>query len=157
MNKKAHSIIILVALAIVIIALSSCTSSRTNLVKNEKVTVELLPSKGNARIFKVFIYQEGGELVVSGRVTRLFKNRPTSRGHVDIAVLSPKGELIGKTSTYYIPRIFRRKGHRGSYFTTRFSVLPPKASTVRLSFHAQRYSVSKTIFDCGDYSALNSG
>ncbi len=138
MNKKAYSIIILVALAIVLIALSSCTSSRTNLVKNEMVSVELLPSKGNARIFKVYIYQEGDKLVVSGRVRRFFKNRPTSRGHVDIAVLSPKGEVIGKASTSYIPRIIRREGqHRASYFTARFSVIPPKASTVRLSYHAQ--------------------
>ncbi len=158
MNKKIYFIEILVGLAVILIALSGCASSRTNLVKNEMVSVERLPSKGNAHIFKVYVYQEGDELVVSGRVTRRFKYLLSSQGHVDIAVLSPKGEVVGKASTSYIPRIIRREGqHRASYFTARFSVIPPKASAVRLSYHAQRYSAAKTTFDCGDNAAVNLG
>ena len=156
MNKKIYFIEILLGLAVVLIALSGCASSRTNLVKNGMVSVERLPSKGNAHIFKVYVYQEGDELVVSGRVTRRFKYLLSSQGHVDIAILSPKGEVIGKASTSYIPRIVRREGqHRASYFTARFSVIPPKASTVRLSYHAQRYSAAKKTFDCGDNAAVN--
>jgi len=158
MNKKIFFIEILVGLTVVLIALSGCASSRTNLVKKEMISIERLPSKGNAHIFKVSVYKEGDELVVSGRVTRSIKYRLASQGHIDMAVLSPKGEVIGKASASYIPRIIRREGkHSASYFIARFSVIPPKGSTVRLSYHTQRYSAAKTIFDCGDNAAVNPG
>jgi hypothetical protein len=158
MNKKIYFIEILVAHAFVFIALSGCASSRTNLVKKEMISIERSPSKGNVHIFRVSVDQEGDELVVSGRVTRRIKYRLPSQGHIDIAVFSPKDEVIGKASTSYIPRIIRREGqHRASYFTARFSVIPPKGSTVRLSYHTQRNSAAKTIFDCGDNAAVNPG
>lgn len=142
-NKKIYFIEILVGLAVGLIALSGCASSRTNLVKKEMISIERLPSKGNAHIFKVSVYKEGDELVVSGRVTRSIKYRLAS---------------LGKASVSYIPRIIRREGkHSASYFIARFSVIPPKGSTVRLSYHTQRYSAAKTIFDCGDNAAVNPG
>ena len=157
MNKKIYSIEILVCVAVAFMALSGCTSSRINLVRNGTVSVERLRSKGNVYISGVFVYQEGDELMVSGKAKPRSRHLPTS-GHVDIAILSPKGEVIGKASTFYTPRIIRRKSaRRGSRFTARFSVIPPEASRVRLAYHGQRCSAAQTTFDCGKNAAVNSG
>lgn len=158
MEKSIYFTAILIALTAVFAALFGCTSSMTNLVSSGEVSVERMPSKGNTQIFKVYVYKEGDELVVSGRIKRLIKNNLPSRGHVDIAVLSPKGETIAKTSTAYTPLIISRGGpHRASHFTARFSDMLPEVSTVRLSYHAQRYVGAEKTFDCGDNAAVSPG
>ena len=157
MNKKIYSIGILVGLAVTLMTLFGCISSRINLVRNGTVSVERLQSKGNVYLSGVLVYQEGDELVVSGKAKPRNRHLPTS-GHVDIAILSPKGEVIGKQSTSYSPRIIRRKSaRRGSQFTARFSVIPPEASRVRLAYHAKKHSGGQTAFDCGKNAAVNSG
>ncbi len=144
MDTKIYFTAILVGLTAVFTTMSGCTSSMTNLVHNREVSVERMPSKGNAQIFKVYVYEEGDELVVSGRIKRRNKHNPPPRGHVDIAVLSPRGETIAKTSALYTPLIISKGGpHRASHFTARFSDILPEVSRVRLSYHAQRYVAAK--------------
>ena len=136
MKEKFYYINILIGLLVGSTIMFGCSSSKINLVKRGTVTVERLPSKSNVYIAGVFVYQEGDELVVSGKVKPRHSHLPTS-GHVDIAILSLKGEVIGKASTSYTPRIIRRKSaRRGSRFTARFSVIPSRASRIRLAYHA---------------------
>jgi hypothetical protein len=156
MSKKIGSIEILACLCLAMIVLAGCASSKVNLVDTERVTIERMASEGGVRIENVYVYQEGNELLVSGRVKRRGTGRVIPRGHVDIAILSPEGNVIEKASTSYVPTTIRRKlSHRGSHFNARFSVVPPEGSTVRVSYHARGYSAARTTFDCGENSAVN--
>ncbi len=118
-----------------VIGMASATSAvnRIDLVENSSVKIERLTSKGY-RIMRVFAYNESDTLVVSGRVKR-WHSTPIAGGHVDVAVVSPSGNVVDRVSTYYIPQHTRRSPWKGSYFKVEFSDLPPEGSTIRVIHH----------------------
>jgi len=155
-SKKICGIELLAGLCLAMIVVSGCTSSRVNLVDTEKVTVEKMASKGHVKIWKVYVYQEEGDLVVSGRVKRKSMNLLPAKGHVDIAVISPNGQVIETESVAQTPRVIgmSRRRRRGSSFEARLSMVPPEGSTVRITFHPEKNTPERHV-DCEKNAAAN--
>ncbi|MBW2171729.1 MAG: hypothetical protein JRF69_07075 [Deltaproteobacteria bacterium] len=105
MSKKIGGIELLAGLCLAMIVVAGCTSSRVNLVRAERITVERMASKGHVKIGKVYVYQEEGGLVVSGRVKPKSVNLRPAEGHVDIAVVSPDGQVVETESVAQTPAV----------------------------------------------------
>lgn len=128
---------------------SGCTSSRLNLIDNGTFYLEQEPSS-NISIFRVHAYLDGDELVINGRVKRRCASFIGVGGHIDIAIVSPEGEILEQVSTFYIPRIIPRKRAgliSGSHFEVRLPAVPPAGSTIRVKFHRAVKSRGEA-FDC---------
>ena len=156
MSKKMGGIELLTGLCLAMVVVAGCTSSRVNLVDAERVTVERMASKRHVRIENVNVYQEEGDLVVSGRVKHKSINLRPAKGHIDIAMVSPNGEVIETDSVTQTPPVGSRrtKQSRGFHFETRFSIVPPEGSTVRIAFHPEKYG-PETHNDCEKNAAAN--
>ncbi len=143
---------ILISLTLVLTGIFSfgCVSHRINLVENGKIIIERVPSK-NIYVSEAHVYQEENELVITGRVKRS-NTSVWDGGHVDIAVVSPKGKVLDKVSTSYTPRIIRRKGSRESFFSASLPMTPPEGTTVRLVYHKLGRSINEE-FECGNNAA----
>ena len=110
-----------------------------NLVDNSEYTIERVNTSNRISIRSAKAYQDEGNTVVSGKV-KLSKNLPQPiHGHVDIAVISPDGNVVDTASVFYKPRIrttrMQRKANRGSSFTARFPGALPQGSIIRLVPH----------------------
>ncbi len=130
---KNLGILLLLAIFIACIAITGCTTSRVNLAERGIVSIERVPTK-HIYVSAAYVYQDGDELVISGRVKHKHAHR-TSRGHVDIIILGPEGEILKEVTISYVPRIIRRKGSREAHFNVRLPFIPLKGSTVHVAFH----------------------
>ena len=129
-------------------------STRIDLIKNDTLEIERLPSRGY-RILRIFAYNDNNELVVTGRVKRLHSTY-FGTGHVDIAIISPGGEILNQVSTSYTPRYLRRKPSRGSRFEVRFPDVPQVGSTVRIVHH-RNDELKNIAFQCENNMAASDG
>jgi hypothetical protein len=157
MSNRIGGIEILAGLCLAMMVAAGCTSSRVNLVDTERVTVERMATRGHVEIGKVYVYQEEGDLVVTGRVKRKSMNLRSARGHMDVAVISPSGRVIETESVAQMPEVIgmtRRTRREGSHFEARFLLVPPEGSTVRIAFHPEKYAPGKYI-DCEKNAAAN--
>ncbi len=101
--------------------------------------IECIPSS-RVYLSDVIVDQQGNELVIQGSVSR--RNDAFSGiGHVDVAVVSPAGQVISQGAAPYQPNILPKtpgaRKHRASRFEIRFSDIPPKWSVIRLAFHGK--------------------
>ncbi|MFQ5455876.1 MAG: hypothetical protein ACE5EA_06700 [Nitrospirota bacterium] len=151
---KKYSIVISISLCITAILLFSCASNRVNLVKNNRVFLERLPSK-DIYVSRAYVYQEGNDIVISGKVRTHRVSRILSKGHVDIGIFDPDEIVLAKVSVSYPSRVIsRRRGYPESSFSVLIPVIPPQGATVRVGYHGSSYSDEK-IFDCGRNVAVN--
>jgi hypothetical protein len=132
-------------------AISGYASAQLDLVKNEAVKVEIVSIAGNY-VSRAFAYKDGDEVVIDGWAKRR-NTSSSSKGHVDIAVFGPKGELIEQVSAHYMPSIIPRKGRRASVFEVRLPGIPDR-STVRIAYHGSIRDRGHNTFDCGSNRAL---
>jgi len=114
-------------------AIVSCASTHEDLIKNETVKIERIPSR-EYRITRVFAYNENNVLVVTGRVER-WNSTYSGSGHIDIAIVDPEGNITNRISTYYIPRLVCRNPSHGSRFEVRLSNIPSMGSIIRIAHH----------------------
>jgi len=128
-----------------------CAPHRVDLVERNKLLVRRIPST-NIYVSRVFVYQVGDELEISGRVKRRRDAIPTG-GHVDIALVHPDGRILERVSVPYSPRIIRRRWAQESFFQVRLSPIPPEGTTIYTTYHAFRGSQGGR-FDCGDNAAI---
>ncbi len=135
------------------VVLSGCASGHVHLVDGGTVFIERVPAK-KVYFSRVYVNQDGNELVIAGRLKQRYRSHVGS-GHVDIAILNPAGEILGKGSAFYVPGILsaKRSRHRGSRFEVRLPVVPPEGSKVRLEFHRTMKSVNRT-FNCDENAVL---
>lgn len=152
---KHLKILLTVILGIAVMGVSGCAANRTISLDSGTVSIERMPGKG-VNFNRVYVHQENDEIVVSGRIKRRSSSTVTGGGHVDIAVISPEGEVLEHVSTIYVPRVFLRKSHRGSYFEVRLSVVPPDGSVIRVARHKLPLpkSTDDRGFDCGENTAV---
>lgn len=111
---------------------SGCAATRTNLVENGAVSLELAPGE---RIFvdRAYAFEQNNELIVSGRVKRR-RSEGIGGGDVKIVVISPTGAVLSATVAPYYPRIIPREGARESTFIARIPVVPPRGSTIHVKY-----------------------
>lgn len=131
----------------------ACASNRLNLLKDGTFKFEPIPSK-NYYISYVNVYQNDNELVLRGHVKRRSRVGGGS-GHVDIAILSPDGDVLEQISTLHRPQIIltRRMHNRKSTFEVRLPTIPPAGSIFRVAYHRESKGRNKT-FDCGKNTAF---
>jgi hypothetical protein len=128
-----------------------CAAGKVNRVEKGTASVERVHSR-NIAVSRVYVYQDGDQLEIAGRVKRL-RSTIANGGHVDIAIVSPEGELLEQVSTGYVPRIIRRRGSREALFTVRLPIIPPEGSRVRVAYHKIEKPGDGAI-DCGDNTAV---
>jgi hypothetical protein len=145
-------------LVFLIVALTAygCVTSGVNPLGNRTtldkgaVLVKVLPSS-KEYVSRVYVYQEGNEMVVAGGVkTRRFAVLANG-GHVDVVVIAPDGALIDQRSISHSP--FRRKGNPEPSFKTRIPLVPQPGTTVRLAYHHPSQAMVANAFDCGQNAA----
>jgi len=101
--------------------------------------IERIPSSW-AYLSDITLDQEGKTLVIRGALSRL-NDAFSGTGHIDVAVVSPPGQVIIHASAPYEPKTLPRtpgaRKHRPSRFEIRLSAIPPKGSVIRLAFHGK--------------------
>jgi hypothetical protein len=155
MKKRDLSVLLILAFLSTATVLSGCASNRGNLVDKGALSIELVTS-GRVYFSRVYVYQEDRSIMVTGRVKSRFHSR-FIRGHVDLTVVNPEGEILEKISTSHTPTVFpRRRGrrHLGVHFNVLLPIVPPFGSKVRLAYHDTQVSGGE-IFDCGKNVASN--
>ncbi len=141
---KKLTILFVSILAMTGIALSGCVSKRVDLVDTGAVSLQRLPSK-DTHISRVDVFQDGDELVITGKLRRGLSSMP-GLGHVDIAIVDPEGKILKEVHTNYFPRILARKQRRRilamarnqrqqANFGVRLPLVPPPGSTIRVTYH----------------------
>jgi hypothetical protein len=148
MKDKKFIILFILTYIIACFVISACTSSHLNLVKNGTVTIERVSSEG-CYISKVNAIEDDGVLVIGGSVKR--RNfSGGSKGHIDIAIIDSEGKILKELSTLYTPQYIpaKRIHTREARFKVRLPNIPYKGSKIRVAYHRNLRSYSKT-FDCG--------
>jgi hypothetical protein len=122
-------------------------SKCVNLLNNGKLKLEVVPSKGYY-ISKVHVNQVNDGIEITGAVKRR-SYAGKGGGHVDIAIISPEGDVLNELSTFYLPRMIHMKRihTRESGFEVYMPMIPPKGSKVRVALHRLSKSASKE-FSC---------
>lgn len=171
-ERRIHGMTVL-AVASLILTISSCASNKINVLDSGTTALQLLSSE-SAYLEHVRMEQINGELAVSGHVRRLlfsiFSNPHYSKsnrvtilqyeksplvvgGHVDIAIVAPDGSVLNKVSVPYHPHKINVISSRPSSFGVRIAIIPPDGSIVRVAHHNVSYSAEGP-FDCGSNAAL---
>lgn len=127
-----------IVLTMAVILVLGCATNRISHTNRLPIPFELVSSK-DAYISKAYAYEDGSELVVSGKVKRSAQNCcDPARGHVDIAVLGPEGNILDVTSTLYSPRNIPKVRSRASRFVVRLPYTLPEVAAIRLAHHSSR-------------------
>jgi len=128
-------------------------SRGTDLVKKGEVSMQIV-ERGDEKTFisEAHVYQEGNKLVVSGHVKRFSEFRPRNdyQAHVDLAIYSVGGNLVGMYSANFLPMPWVKS--RLSPFEAQFRFFAEKGTVVRLAHH--RYPLLSKSSDCGHNAAI---
>lgn len=154
MRSSFMKIILLVFVAFFVFA--GIATAITNVT--DQVIVERIPYKSKIFFASVNVYQDGDNVIVSGRLKRDRFSMRRFNGHVDVAIISPDGQTISSTSVKYTPRFrstrTQRRAYRKTRFKASFSEKLQKGSTVRVTLHKRDGIKIAKGFDCGNNIAL---
>jgi hypothetical protein len=139
MKVRNFSILFLLGLVTTGMFLSGCSPKHANLITKTGVSIETIHSAG-AHISDVAVSEDGNELVITGKVSRL--NRAISgSGHVDVTIRDFAGNVIDKGTVPYTPAILPEtpgaRKHKGSRFEVRLRYALPVGSKIQVSYHAR--------------------
>lgn len=129
-NIRFMSLLVLIFAAVILFA---CAAGKVNLVERGTVVIERVPSR-NISVAEVYAYQYEDSMVIQGKVKRQYSSGYIG-GHVDIAIISPKGDILVQGSTFFLPRGRKQKRKREASFSVRISSPPPRGSTIRVAYH----------------------
>jgi hypothetical protein len=154
MRAPLQNGVAVLTLILIPILVSGCLAASVNLVDNQTVSLERIPTK-YFYISWARVYQQEDEIEVHGQIRRRYRLRRDygGHGHIDVAVVAPDGIALEEVSTLYYPRDIPRKSAPVAYFTVRLSQPPPPGSTVRLSYHKDGHSIRRE-FNCDKNAAL---
>jgi len=101
--------------------------------------VETVPSS-RVYLSNIAVRQVNDKLVISGEVSR--RNAAFSGiGHLDVAVVSPDGMVVGQGKATYSPKILPKtpgaRKHRPAHFELNIKCKPPQGSIVRVAYHGK--------------------
>jgi hypothetical protein len=138
MRKKVPLLRFLLLLASATILLLGCPVHRS-LKPMGGLYVETIPSS-RVYLSNINVKQNGGDLVISGEVSR--RNTAFSGlGHVDVAVVSSDGVVMAQGIAPYSPKILPKtpgaRKHRPSRFELHLTCTPPGGSIIRVAYHGQ--------------------
>jgi len=134
-NAKSPTLVLTLIFVITTVLFSGCASNRVNPVKNGTLQVERITPNG-VYFSKEFIYEEDGRIVISGTVKSRNLNKIRG-GHVDIAILSPKGDIIQQSNTVVGTGRLKQLRKHGARYKLTLSTIPPPGSTIRVVYHKE--------------------
>jgi len=151
---KMQRLGLLFCLVMAVLIASGCATGSGGTFQAEGLVIELTHTP-MVSFSKLAASQEGAQLVLTGNLRR--RNQAFSgRGHVDVAVISPAGEVLAQKSVIYSPKILSKtpgaRNHRPSRFEARLNYVPPQGSTIKVSYHASSVSDHQT--DCDTNRSL---
>ncbi|RJR51752.1 MAG: hypothetical protein C4576_03095 [Desulfobacteraceae bacterium] len=131
------------------LVLGGCTYNRVQLAGGKTFSIERVESNP-IYISWVYAEEKNEEMIIKG-LLRTNSSNTHGTGHIDVAVFGPGGELLGQTSTDYAQKEFR-KYRREARFETRFPLVPPDGSKIRVALHRLQ-KIEKGDSDCGNNQA----
>jgi hypothetical protein len=154
MRAPLQNGVAVLTLILIPILVSGCLAASVNLVDNQTVSLERIPTK-YFYISWARVYQQEDEIEVHGQIRRRYRLRRDygGHGHIDVAVVAPDGTVPEAVSALYYPRDIPRKSAPSAFFTAHLSRPPPPGSTVRLTYHRNGYSVRRAS-NCDRNAAL---
>ncbi len=138
MRKRIPLLLFLLWCAPVITILEGCPIHHS-LQPVGEVYVETIPSS-RVYLSNINVKQDGRDLEISGEVSR--RNSAFSGiGHVDVAVVSPDGSVIGQGIAPYLPKTLPKtpgaRKHRPFRFELHLNCTPPQGSIIRVAYHGK--------------------
>lgn len=141
------------AMILLFSTLSGCTYNRVQLAGGRTFAVERVES---SPIYISWVdAEEKSEAMIIRGFLRTNSSHSHGVGHIDVAVIGPKGGLLEKASVDYAPKDFSRIG-KESWFEARFAFVPPDGSTIRVALHDSP-NLEEGEFDCGSNRAAKEG
>ncbi len=135
MRSKAACVSVLVRFVTFSMMVSGCGQTGTANRPGDGVVVRDVAA-ANVHVIDVQSHQEGGELVISGRVKRSYNFCcDDAKGHVDIVVVDSDGFVVANGSTYYSPRNIPKTRTRSSRFEARLPIILPQGTVIRTAYH----------------------
>ncbi len=123
------------------VLISGCATTNPNhandraALSEASVLFERMPSK-DVMVSEVRAVKDGDGLAIYGKVKRTLGNCcDAARGHVDIAVVGPDGEIIDLLSVPYSPRNIPKARSRSSRFAARLPYMIPEDVPLRITYH----------------------
>ncbi|GJQ27787.1 MAG: hypothetical protein HBSAPP02_28190 [Phycisphaerae bacterium] len=107
---------------------AGCAYRHGDLARSGTLRIELVPPTGPV-FYGVFIEQQGGEFVVTG-----YGKRPNGRGVVEVQVVRPDGEVLGRRMATLLPPLAVPKRTYNYRFRAVLPLVPPDGSVVRVLY-----------------------
>jgi hypothetical protein len=113
----------------IVFTLQSCAAKPLNLVGEDKVTVETVPSI-YGHLSRVSVVSSETGIKVAGEVHGSSHQRGYIRGHVDVEVIFPDGTIQDKETFKYH---YRGGKSRATPFSVEIPIVIPEGSTIRVT------------------------
>ena len=151
--SKLYSVNIMAYFFCSVFFFAGCAHYENDLVREGKAALEIIPPKVMVKISDVRVLKRENDAEVSGYVKRT--GLGIMYGHMDIAILSPDGTVLGMASAEYSPSFrrayVRRREMRPSSFSARFPDALPSGVVARVAFHPEKLG---GVLNCGNNQAL---
>lgn len=108
----------------------SCSVLEKDWVSDGTIRLEEAPSD-MARLSRVRVYAEGGDLIVYGKIGQRVGVRGRVEAMVRVTLRYPDGRTLEETKRAFPPYLPKRRS-RKSNFSVRFPGLPPAGTVVRI-------------------------
>ncbi len=139
MHRTWSFFVLLMGFALFLSGIEGCLSQHPSVDRNEGFYVETVPSS-RVSLSRIAVKRESAGIVILGEVRR--RNTAFSGlGHVDVAVISPDGAVIGQGNAPYFPRVLPKtpgaRKHPPSHFEVHLNCSPPRGTTIRVAYHGK--------------------
>ncbi len=132
MNTKKKCGLLLMGLLI-----SGCVGTRKDLGRSGVITIQTEDAK-YAEVVTPSVYEENGDVIVSGEVRRSPMSHGVITGHIHIALLSKDGSVVKEANQTLGQTLHRGKLHFASYRARLTWTLPP-GSIIRISLSGDQH------------------
>lgn len=127
----------IILLGFIMTTLSSCITNRVNLLKtNEIVLNEVVPPELKV---STSVYNDDGNLVILGRLSRGSLDIRRIPGHVDVDIVSPTKEELANIKASFRSLPTWRHGPSPVAFRVELPGSPPIGSTINVIYHREQH------------------
>ncbi len=139
MTRNGSPYLFLLWFALALPSMAGCLSQQASLGASGGLYLETIPSS-RVTLSNITVKQGSAEMVIFGEVRR--RNTAFSGlGHVDVAVVSPDGVVIGQCSATYLPKVLPKtpgaRKHPPSHFEVHLGCIPPQGAIIRVAYHGK--------------------
>ena len=120
-----------------ILVTSGCITNRIDLLETKAIALqEIVPPELKV---STSVYEDDGNLVILGRLSRGPLDRRLIPGHVDIEVLTVNGEELANIKAQFRSLRTWRHGPNPVVFKAELPGVPPVGSTVQVKYHVNKH------------------